>query len=141
MRILHLSHTGLPDLRIEKTALTMKEEGHELVFLGGRPFKWQNLDAFGRVLYLPLGNNLEIALSPLVKRKWLKSIEKINPDVIHAHNVWVARFLLGTDYPVIYDDHEYWSKQMQNLRVKSKKAKLTYQPARMLIPGWEKKLL
>ncbi|TFH03573.1 MAG: hypothetical protein E4H14_16505, partial [Candidatus Thorarchaeota archaeon] len=141
MRILHLSQTGLPDLRIEKTALTMKDEGHELIFLGGRSFKWQNLNAFSRVLYLPVGNNLEIALSPLVKRSWLKAIEKINPDVIHAHNVWVARFLLGTEYPVIYDDHEYWSKQMQNLQVKSKKRRATYQPAKMLIPGWEKKLL
>jgi len=141
MRILHISQTGLPDLRIEKTALTMKNEGNELIFLGGRPFKWQNLDAFSRVLYQPVGNNLEIALSPLIKQKWLKTIEKINPDVIHAHNVWVARFLLGTDYSVIYDDHEYWSKQMKHLSVKSKKTRLTYQPAMMLVPSWERKLL
>jgi len=141
MRILHLSHTGLPDLRIEKTALTMKEDGNELVFIGGKPFKWQNLNAFDRVLYAPLGNNLELALSPMVKQKWLKIIEKVNPDVIHAHNVWVARFLLGTDYPVIYDDHEYWSKQMRNLKVKGRKRWLTYQPSKILMPVWEKKLL
>ncbi len=141
MRILHLSHTGLPDLRIEKTALTMKEDGNELIFLGGKPFKWQNLAAFDRVLYAPLGNNLELALSPMVKSKWLKIIETINPDVIHAHNVFVARFLLGTEYPVIYDDHEYWSEQLRFLKLKGRKRWLTYQPFKKLVPVWEKKLL
>jgi hypothetical protein len=141
MRILHLSHTGLPDLRIEKYALTMRGNSHELIFLGGRPTKYQNLNAFDRVLFVPLGNNLEAALSPFVKQKWLKSIDKIKPDIIHAHDVWVARFALDTEYPVIYDDHEYWSKQIQYHKVKSPKTRLTFQPAKLLIPHWERELV
>ncbi len=35
MRILHLSDDGLPDWRVEKSALTAKKNGHE-VFFGGR---------------------------------------------------------------------------------------------------------
>ncbi|MHA2312969.1 MAG: hypothetical protein ACXADF_15885 [Candidatus Thorarchaeota archaeon] len=141
MRILHLSHTGLPDLRIEKSALTMKKEGHELIFMGGRPAKWQNLEAFDRTFHAPLGNNLEATLSGRVRKKWLGKIDQIAPDIVHSHNVWVTRYLTDTEYPVIYDDHEYWSKQMQGLKVEPKIQILTLQPARLLIPRWEQRIL
>ncbi len=141
MRILHLSQTGLPDLRIEKTAFTMSQEGHELIFLGGRPFKWQNLNAFTRCLYVPQGNTLEVSLSPSVKRKWLRTIDRVAPDVIHAHNVWVARYLLDTEYSVIYDDHEYWSKQILSHRMPNLIGNATYMVPKLLVPQWEHRLL
>jgi hypothetical protein len=141
MRILHLSHTGLPDLRIEKTAQIMKDEGHELIFLGGRPATRQNLAAFKETRYLHLGNDLEVALSPFPRRRWLREIEDIRPDIIHAHNIIVARFLLGTDYRAIYDDHEYWSKQTFKYAERKMPRGLASRPLMYLIPIWERKVL
>ena len=141
LRILHLSHTGLPDLRIEKTALTLKSDENELVFLGGRPFRYQNLDAFDQVHFLPIGNNLQIALNPTIKSKWLRTIDKIAPDIIHAHNIYVARFLLGSEYPVVYDDHEYWSVQSKSYEWDCLRRRITFLPAKFLIPNWERRVL
>jgi len=90
VRILHISHGGLPDPRIEKTACTMKNEGHELFFLGGRPIKYQDLQAFEKTFSLPVGNDLDVVINPSIKRKWLDAIRKLNPDIIHAHNPIVA---------------------------------------------------
>ena len=34
MKVLHLSEYGLPDWRIEKSAITAKREGHDVFFAG-----------------------------------------------------------------------------------------------------------
>ncbi len=141
MRILHISHGGLPDPRIEKTALTMKKEGHELVFIGGRPVVYQNLDAFERTYHVPTGNDLQVAFDPRIKRHWLDKIEEVKPDVIHAHNIIVAHFLLSTDYPVVYDDHEYWSKQAFKYGLRKLPRGLSSRPLMLLIPKWEAHVL
>jgi len=141
LRILHISQGGLPDLRIEKNALTMKKEGHELVFLGSTKVKYQNLQAFDRVNHQPIKNDLDLALNPIVKRRWRERIDKINPDIVHAHNAPVAQFLLGSDYPVIYDDHEYWSKQTFKFKERKMPRGIASRPIVHLIPKWERALV
>lgn len=137
MKILHISDSGLPDVRVERMALTMKDEGHELVFLGGREVKAQHLSAFAEARMLPLGNGPQIALDWRVKRRWLKVIDEIKPDIIHAHNVLVGHFLLDTEYPAIFDDHENLSRQRF---VFMSRSMLRRNVARILlhyIPKWE----
>ncbi len=141
MRILHISHTGLPDTRVEKTALTMKKQGHELIFLGARPNRFQNLDSFDNVSWLRIGNDLDVALNPIIRRKWLREIRQLNPDVIHAHNAIIAHFLLGTDYPTIYDDHEYWSHQVFKYAERKLPRGIASRPLMYLLPKWERDLL
>lgn len=141
MRILHISHTGLPDVRVEKSALTMKKRGHELIFLGGRPSLYQNFGAFDSIFYLRIGNNLRVVADPRLKYKWLQTISRINPDLIHAHNLIVGHFLLATDYPVVYDDHEFWSKQLFNFRLRKGLRGLASRPLILMIPHWESKML
>jgi hypothetical protein len=101
---------GLPDSRIEKTALTMKRQGHELLVLGGRPAQSQDLNAFSETHYVPVGNNLTLVIDPRIKSRWIKKIDEIGPDVVHAHNIVAAIMMLDTEYPVVYNDHECWSK-------------------------------
>ena len=141
MRILHISHTGLPDARVEKSALSMKKRGHELIFLGGRPTLYQNLNAFDKVLYLSIGNDLDVAVNPIMKRRWLQAIDRIAPDLVHAHNLIAGHFLLTTDYPVVYDDHEYWSKQLFNYRLRKMPRGLASRPLIIRIPKWESEML
>ena len=41
LRILHLSTEGLPDWRIEKSAITAKSQGHDVLFAGSKsPFNY-----------------------------------------------------------------------------------------------------
>lgn len=141
MRILHISHGGLPDPRIEKTALTMKKDGHQVIFLGGAPIRYHDLGVFEETYSISLGNDLDVAINPVVKRRWLKKISELKPDVIHAHNVIVAHFLLDTEYPAIYDDHEYWSKQTYMYRERKLPRGLASYPLMNSIPRWENKLL
>lgn len=141
MKILHTSHTGLPDSRIEKTALTMKRQGHELLFLGGRPAQSQSLDAFGESHYVPVGNNLTLVINPRIKSRWIKKIDEIGPDVVHAHNIVAAAMMLDTEYPVVYDDHEYWSKQTFKFAARSLAHRVAAMPLMRNIPKWERTLL
>ena len=40
-----------------------------------------------------------------------KVIDQVRPDIIHAHNVFSAKMAKEIDkYPIVYDNHEYWSK-------------------------------
>jgi len=141
LRILHISHTGLPDSRIEKTAATAKKNGHRLFFVGGRPSRPDSSSVFEQVLYRPVGNDLNLALNPLVKRRWLATIDAVHPDIVHAHNAHVARYLLGTDYPVVYDDHEFWSKQTHMYTDRRLPRGLASRPMAYLLPKWERELL
>jgi hypothetical protein len=111
MRILHISEGGLPDPRVERMALTMKDEGHELSFIGGEDIRGQHLGAFSKASTIPLGNSLQIVYDPRVKKRWLKAIEEARPDVVHANNIIAGHFLLDTDYHVVFDDHENLSRQ------------------------------
>jgi hypothetical protein len=111
MRILHISEAGLPDPRVERMAMTMKKKGHELFFLGGRAIRGQSLSAFSHTESVPLGIGPAIAHDPRIKSRWLAAISEINPDIIHAHNVFVAHYILDTEYPAVFDDHECYSMQ------------------------------
>ena len=141
LRILHTSHTGLPDPRIEKTANTMATRGHELFFLGGRETKYQSIGAFEKTIHCPIGNDLDVAINPRVRKKWIQTIDLVKPDVVHAHNIITARFLLDTGYAVIYDDHEYWSKQVFKYWERKMPRGLSSLPLVLMIPHWEREIL
>ena len=141
MRILHTSHTGLPDPRIERTAMTMKKEGHEMIFLGAGKIKGQGLGSFEETYYIPILSTFRVALDPTFKRKWLKMIDKIKPDIIHAHNLVAGAMMLGTEYPVIYDDHENWGRQLFKYYVRGFARNLLSQPMVIITPKWEREVL
>ncbi|MHA1481707.1 MAG: glycosyltransferase family 4 protein [Candidatus Thorarchaeota archaeon] len=140
MRILHISHTGLPDPRIEKTARTMKKGGHELVFLGGRPTIEQS-SAFQEIHYESILSNLRVVLDPRFRKRWKKAIHKIKPDVVHAHNLIVGALMLDMEYPTIYDDHEYWSQQIFKYDAKSLIRRIASKPLANVSPKWEREIL
>ncbi len=140
MRILHISDAGLPDPRVERMALTMKEEGHELVFLGGKEITGQHLHAFSDTRCVPLGIGPRIAHDPWIKRRWLRAIEKVNPDIIHAHNVIVGHFILDTDIPAVFDDHENLSRQRFVFMSRSFLRRNVSRVILRKIPVWEREM-
>ena len=50
MKVLHLSEYGLPDWRIEKSAITAKREGHD-VFFAGQKKKYDYTNKFFNKIY------------------------------------------------------------------------------------------
>ncbi|MGY5874058.1 MAG: hypothetical protein RTV72_17550, partial [Candidatus Thorarchaeota archaeon] len=139
MKILHISEGGLPDPRVERMALTLKDD-HEVVFIGGREIRGQHLSVFSETSMVPLGNGAQIVYDWRVKRRWLKAIEEVRPDVIHAHNIVVGHFLLDTDYPVVFDDHENLSRQkfvfMSRSFLRRNFARIIVQK----LPEWEREM-
>jgi len=119
----------------------MKKRGHDLIFLGGRSTQRTDFGAFNQIFYLPINSGLRIGIDPSVKKKWIRKIEEIKPDLIHANNIIVASFLLGTEYPVVYDDHEYWSHNRQMLITRGLIRNIANRPLYFKIPGWEDQLL
>ncbi|TLX88407.1 MAG: glycosyltransferase family 4 protein [Thaumarchaeota archaeon] len=110
MRILHLSDDGLPDWRVEKSALTGKKNGHD-VFFGGRlnsnshstafsekyPVKW-NAAAMIGIPYYYHG----------VKKQIERLVKLVRPDIVHSHNIGSAKVSHDLGLPFVFDDHEYF---------------------------------
>ncbi|MHA1770216.1 MAG: glycosyltransferase [Candidatus Thorarchaeota archaeon] len=140
MRILHISHTGLPDIRVEKMAFTMKTRGHDVVFLGAKPTTGQNLGAFEETYYLPLGNSLNIVFDPRVKQRWLKKIRELKPDVVHAHNIIVGHFLISEDIPTIFSEQELMSKETSKFAIRPFVRRMAVKPLEMSLAKWERSL-
>lgn len=141
MRILHISNAGLPDLRIEKMAFTMKKEGHELLFLGGRPVKGQNLGAFDETHFTRLKSSFRLVYDSRIEQHWLREIDRLKPDIVHAHNIIVGHFLLNSDHHAIFDDHEYLSKQSSRYDVWPFVKRQLVKPMIRRFPEWEENLV
>ena len=122
-------------------ANTMKKEGHELIFLGGRPIRGQNLGAFDDAFYLHLPSSFRVVYDPRVEKQWVKRIGELKPDVVHAHNCTIAKFMLSTEYPTIFDDHEYYSKQSSRYDVWPFFKRQLVKPMIKRFPIWERQLL
>ena len=140
MRVLHLSHKGLPDPRIEKAALTAKKLGAETYFAGGDISSLSYpMKVFDRTFKLPFGVKVNVGLRPwwnALKRNLEIVLRVCKPDLIHAHDVIAAKLAIDSGVPTIYDDHEYWS-----MRSRYRIRDLTDVYRWMVWTAWEKEVL
>lgn len=68
---------------------------------------------FDQIVELPFSRSANLHLPPSwgkLKKKFLKVVSEVKPDVIHAHNIVAAKLTYECRFSFIYDDHEYWSK-------------------------------
>ena len=133
MKVLHVSHAGLPDWRIEKSATTGLKYGYRVFFAGESPSNSYNDSKIFEKSYIlswPKTNYPKVQLVPYillgktsvwnsVKKQIKKILEELRPDIVHAHNVLSAKVISEFDVPMVYDDHEYWSIYVKR-RFKSK---------------------
>ncbi|MEL6761746.1 MAG: glycosyltransferase [Myxococcota bacterium] len=141
MRIVHVSHNGLPDPRVEKMALTLKKQGHTLIFVGAQSIRFQNLGAFDETHFMPVGDVVTVVASRSMPKAWRKLFAELKPDVIHAHNIIAARYAMMFDVPLVYDDHELWSEQRKVFRPDNLAKWVARQPYNAMIPIWEKRVV
>lgn len=128
MKILHISHTGLPDWRIEKSAITGLNYGNEVFYAGDSPDANNDFNVFQKIYKIkwPDANYPKKLLIPYillgktsiwnaVKKQIKKILEELKPDIVHAHNLVSAKLISEFDVPMIYNDHEYWSVYFKRL--------------------------
>jgi len=154
-----LTDGGLDDSRIIKSALTGKKSGFEVSFCGQKPrtsfttniFKdteWIKVSNRARVseLFLPIINQIwpfypypKHALS--FQKQIKRSAEKIKPDIIHAHNIFVAYHSMNLGIPLVLDDHELYSIETKAKKENSnQKKKSVSQFKEKLWKKWEEKI-
>jgi len=111
MRILHLSDSSLPDWRIEKSALSSKNKGYSIFFGGKRVSSHQTIfDKVYEISWTSRSRNKFPYEWYVLKKQMMNVIKDVRPDIIHAHNVFSAKMARDIgDYPLVYDNHEYWS--------------------------------
>jgi len=146
-KILHFSSKGIPDSRIEKYAYFQQNQGQE-VFFCGKFFResknFPETELFDQEFLISSNDLALIGIHPYFK-KYKEDFEKvystINPDIVHAHDIVPAKVCsdLGIDF--IYDDHEYWSKQILFRQMESFKRIITNPLVKTIYPKWEKQIL
>jgi hypothetical protein len=111
MRILHLSDSSLPDWRIEKSAYSSKRRGDEVYFGGNNPFGHKSIfNNVYNVNWSSKSRNKFPFYWNSVKKQIYNIIKQVKPDIIHAHNIFSAAVVKEIDdYPLVYDNHEYWT--------------------------------
>lgn len=114
MKILHVSHNKLPDGRVEKMAVLDKLLGHKTYFAGPGCESFALERVFDGCYYLPQNMWSWMSLPYFYDRyrsRAKKIIERVNPDIIHVHNILSARAVVDSGYPFVLGDHEFYSME------------------------------
>jgi hypothetical protein len=134
-----MSHEGLPDWRIEKSAISASKLGHEVIFAGRKnnPIDY-NRKIFSKIYEIDWTAKARLGIPfywHSVKKQVERVIREVKPDIVHAHNIFSAKMISEFGMHFIYDDHEYWSKSSKlltemtekfSLRTKSKENVVQY---------------
>lgn len=122
-------------------ATTLKTNGYSNHFLG--PKSKQYLGSFDEVHTIGIGRSLQIVFDRRLHGQWMKRIRKLSPDVIIAHDIVAAKYLIGSNLPVVYDDREFWSRSIETKagRELTPIYRLRSSPFRNMVPFWERKLV
>jgi glycosyltransferase involved in cell wall biosynthesis len=129
LRVLHVSHEGLPDWRVEKSAITGLKHGYRVSF-AGRKGNNSNRTQFTNIYEIKWNSKARLRIPHYWEsvKKQLREVLKIeNPDLVHAHNIYSAKLISELDVPLVYDDHEYWSMSSKILK------EMDYQPFQLSI--------
>ncbi len=126
MRILHLSDDGLPDWRVEKSALTGRKNGHQVFFAGRMNAITDSV--FSKVHSINWSAGAMIGI-PYYYHRVKKQIERlvnhVRPDIVHAHNIGSAKISHELKLPVVFDDHEYFKMlslvNAENMKIRDNK--------------------
>ncbi len=133
-----MSDYGLPDWRIEKSAISALNRSYQ-VFFAGLPSRISN-HTFSEVYELDWTPRARRAIPYYwycVKKQLKRIINEVRPDVVHAHNIFSAKMISDFDIPFVYDDHEYWpsyvERQIESYNLELAKSNRSNYDARSLI--------
>ncbi|MHA1313692.1 MAG: glycosyltransferase [Candidatus Helarchaeota archaeon] len=135
IKVLMLSHTPLPDSRVEKEARFLKTQGHEIRIICPYIKKRKVFDCFIEIISFGSIKNLLIRtlLPNIFQNKFLlfDLIKKFRPQVLHVHDIVMAipALLISKVHgiPLVYDSHEAWDLYaLSNFKTASFRSKLNH---------------
>jgi len=113
-KVLMFTHLPIPDIRVDKEAITLTENGHEVYIICSRQGKGDLPKVYKKVYFVPL-RRVQKAFIPFslrkVKRKYKKISDEVQPDIYHAHDLVAANIafrIKPKNVKFVYDDHEIW---------------------------------
>lgn len=127
LKVLHVHDSDMNDPRILCAAITGKKAGYEQYFCGPnmdttlensifKEYKWIGFNDLARIAKPFLGSlGRYWTWYPYPRQaiwtesQFLKVIEEVKPDIIHAHNIFAAHYCLKAGVPMVLDDHEFYS--------------------------------
>lgn len=127
LKVLHAHDSDLDDPRIISAAATGKKAGYDQYFCGMNLDSTLSTDVFTEMKWIDFSTPARVAkhFIPFVERYWnwypyprhaiwlerqLKQvIDEVRPDIIHAHNIFVAHYASDFGIPIVLDDHEFYS--------------------------------
>jgi glycosyltransferase involved in cell wall biosynthesis len=99
----------LPDWRIEKSAITDSNLGHQVFFAGMKSkYKGYAFSKIYQIHWTPRARRAVPFYWHSVRKQFDKVLKETKPDVIHAHNIFSAKMVSEFGVPFVYDDHEFW---------------------------------
>jgi hypothetical protein len=125
----------LPDWRIEKSAFTDLNLGHEVVFAGMKSNYTGNI--FSKVFqvhWTPRARRAVPFYWHSVKKQLEGVIKETRPDIVHAHNIFSAKMVSEFGIPFVYDDHEFWPIYVKRQAEVSKQSQHRLQRSRSAWP-------
>ena len=162
MKVLHISQLGLPDWRVEKSAITGINYGYRVFFAGNllgdhniqdskifeKSYKIEWPDSnYPKKQFLPYILFGKTSIWNSVKKQIKEILEELRPDIVHAHNLQSAKLVSEFDVPMIYNDHEYWSVYIKRInesklikdngKFSSKKKNFFYNRITKVWSNWE----
>ncbi|HET7642982.1 MAG TPA: glycosyltransferase [Nitrososphaeraceae archaeon] len=147
MKVLHISHEKLPDWRVEKSAITGSKFGYSVYFAGEDSLNYKS-DIFKKIVSINWSSKARFGIPyyyHMLKKQVKYILDEIRPDIIHAHNLFAAKISSEFDYPLVYDDHEYWSdhvrllfKRKRFIEIKKIRDFEIYLRNNFIIPQWIK---
>ncbi|MGC9780904.1 MAG: glycosyltransferase [Candidatus Heimdallarchaeota archaeon] len=141
MKILHLAD-GPQNIRAERAALIAKTFGiKDHYIFGNILYDLLEKDIFKEKKYVELSrkNHYMFGLKEF-NSILMDYIEEVDPDIIHAHNIFFGNIALKLDLPLLYDDHELWTKSYKCHYYKGILRKFSYLLKSYYYPRWERKL-
>ncbi len=147
-KVLHIAHY-LPDVRVEKMMLAGKALGFqvEIATETFRKFTFEELNGTP-IHYYQASLSDHFGWSNNAGMKLTSIVEEVDPDIIHAHDIYNAHFVSHLNRNLVYDDHEFWSNAIRNdlahesfLSLKRWRRTVGLFFRRRKIPKWEREIV
>ncbi|NHJ48132.1 MAG: glycosyltransferase family 4 protein [Asgard group archaeon] len=113
-RILMFYHGAIPEVRIDREASALADEGHDVFIICSQKGLGEPPTSYKKVYYVPL-TRMQKAFIPFslgrAKRAYKKIIAEVKPDVFHAQDIVAANIAIRIkpkNMMFIYEDREIW---------------------------------
>jgi len=139
MKVLHLAD-GPRNIRAERAALSTKKKNKQFL-IGNVKEEVLTNKIYKQTKYIDLTPRNQLLMDLGAFMEALQTfVDEVDPDIIHAHNIFMAKIAKKMNRPFVYDDHELWSQKIKCYNRPGLKSKVGMVLQRAKYPQWEREL-